>query len=193
MTSSIHRPTNRGQSARVEYLDAQALGGRPARLLHLDRREAQRRSGQRGYLAGEPDDRERVTAVRLDVDVQNDIAEQVGHRRAQRRVGGQDEDAVGVGGQPELVARAEHAVAHDAHLLGPLDAPVAGQDGARKGDRDPLPRCDVGGAAHDLERLAGADGHPGQRQPVGPGMTLDRQQLPDDDVRASPLPSARCR
>ena len=58
-------------------------------------------------------------------------------------------------GQAQLVARAQHPVADDAHLLGPLDPPVAGQDGAGQGDRDALAGRDVRRAADDLERLAG--------------------------------------
>ena len=71
-----------------------------------------------------------------------------------RRLVGQDQDPVRVGRQAQLVARAEHAVADDAHLLGPLDPAVAGQDRARQGDRDALAGRDVRRAADDLERLA---------------------------------------
>ena len=109
--------------------------------------------------------------------------------------GRQDQDPVGVGGQAQLVARAEHPVADDAHLLGALDPPVAGQDRA--------------GQCHG-HALAGAmfvapqtisSGSPvperdrGQRQAVGARVLLDRQQLADDDVlpvapqRSMPLTS----
>ena len=46
-------------------------------------------------------------------------------------------------GEAELVAGAEHALALHAHLLGALDAPVAGQHRARQRDGHPLtrPRC----------------------------------------------------
>ena len=144
--------------------------------------ERTRRAGHRRDLAGEPDDRQRVAAVRLDVDVEHDVAVEVGQRAPERRVRGQDQDPVGVGGQAELVARAEHAVADDAHLLGPLDPPVAGQDRAGQRHRDALAGGDVRRAADDLERLAVTDRDPRQRQPVGARMALDRQQLADDDV-----------
>ena len=62
----------------------------------------------------------------------------------------------------------------DAHLLGPLDAPVAGQDRARQRDRDALAGGDVRGAADDLERLAAADRHARERQPVGARMASRR-------------------
>ncbi len=85
-------------------------------------------------------------------------------------------------GQAELIAGAEHAVADDAHLLGPLDPPVARQDGPRQRHGHALTGRDVGRAAHDVERLAGPHGHARQRQPVRARMLLDRQQLPDDDL-----------
>ena len=69
-------------------------------------------------------------------------------------VGREDQDPVGVGREPELVARAEHPVRDDAHLLGPLDPATARQDGARERDRHALPDRDVRRAADDLERLA---------------------------------------
>ena len=140
---------------RLADLDAQALGGRRARLRRRSvGGQRSGRAGHRGDLAGEPDDRERVAAVRLDVDVEDDVAVELGERPPSGASGGQDQDPVGVGGQAELVARAEHPVADDAHLLGPLDAPVARQDGAGQRDRDPLAGGDVRRAADDLERLA---------------------------------------
>ena len=51
----------------------------------------------------------------------------------------------------ELVARAQHAVADDTHLLGALDAALAGQDGARQRDGNALAGGDVRRAADDLE------------------------------------------
>ena len=65
----------------VQDLDPEALGGRPARLGHLGRWHADRAAGDRRQLAREPDDRQRVAAVRLDVDVEDDVAVQVGQRR----------------------------------------------------------------------------------------------------------------
>ena len=85
--------------------------------------------------------------------------------------------------RPQLVARAEHPVADDAHLLGPLDAPVAGQDGAGQRDRHALAGRDVRRAADDLERL-------GRRRRVtrvsdsrsARGCCSTDEQLADDDV-----------
>ena len=101
-----------------------------------------------------PTSDEGVAAVRLDVDVEDDVAVELGQGDAERRVRRQDQDPVGVAGQVQLVARAEHPVADDAHLLGPLDPPVAGQDRAREGDRHALAGGDVRRSADDLERLA---------------------------------------
>ncbi len=151
----------------------------------LDRigvREPDRRPGHGRHLACQADHAQRVAAVRLHVDIEHDVAVQVRQRDTERRVGRQDEDAVRVGREVQLVARAQHAVADDAHLLGPLDAPIAGQDRARQRDRDALAGGDVRGATDDLERLAIADRDACERQPVGARMALDAEQLADDDV-----------
>ena len=125
--------------------------------------EADRGTGDGRDLPGEPDHAEGVAAVRLDVDIEDDVAIEVGERDAERRVRWQDQDAVGVGGESELVTRAEHAVAHDAHLFGALDMPVTRQHGAWQGHGDPLARGDVRRAADDLEDLTAADGHGRER------------------------------
>ena len=167
---------------RLHDVDDEPLSGRTARLLDLGRREPQRPTGHGRDLAGQAHDREGVAAVGLDVDVQHDIAEEVGQGDADRRVRRQDEDPVRVRGHAQLVARAEHPVADHAHLLGSLDPAVARQHGPGQGDRHALAGGDVRRAAHDVERFAAPDGHPGQRQAVRPGMLLDRQQLADDHV-----------
>ncbi len=123
-----------------------------------------------------------VAPIRLHVDIEDDIAVEIGQRRAERAVGRQDEDAVAIRGQPQLVARAEHPVADDAHLLGALDPSVTGQDGTRQRHRDALSWGDVRRAADDLQRLAGAKRDRRQGQAVGTRMLLDREQLADDDV-----------
>ncbi len=43
-------------------------------------------AGHRGHLAGEPDDRQGVAAVRLDVDVEDVVAVEIGQRGPDRRV-----------------------------------------------------------------------------------------------------------
>ncbi len=181
-TSLIQRPTKRGQSdgsststRRRSATDSPGLG-------RIRFREADRGAGDGRQLASQADHAQRVAAVRLDVHVQHDVAIQVGQGRPDARGGRQDQDAVAIAGQAQLVTRAEHPVADGAHLLGPLDPAIARQDGAGQRDRNPLADRDVGGAAHDLEGLAAADVDPGERQPVGARMTLDREQLAHDHV-----------
>ena len=100
---------------------------------------------------------------------------------------------VGVAREPQLVARAEHAVGDHAHLLGALDPAVAGQHRARQGDRDALAGGDVRRTAHDGQRLAAvAQGDGGEREPVRPRVPLHGEQLARDDAAASRRPSARC-
>jgi hypothetical protein len=148
-------------------------------------RPAKRRTRRGGNFAGQADERQGVAAVRLDVDVEDDVAVQVDEGHADRRVGRQDQDPVGVAGQIQLVPGAEHPVADDAHLLGPLDPAVPRQDGAGQGHWHPLASRDVRCPADDRERLSCPVGpHPngGQRQTIGVRMLLDAQQLADDDV-----------
>ena len=99
---------------------------------------------------------------------------------------------VGVAGQPELVARAEHPVADDAHLLGPLDPPVAGQDRAGQRDGHALAGGDVGRAADDLERLARPDVDRASATAGRRAGALDRRAARRRRRCASRRPSARC-
>jgi hypothetical protein len=167
---------------RVLDLDLEALGRGPAGFDQVRRWQAERRAGQGGHLTRQPDDRERIAAVRLHVDIEDGVAVEVEQLASERRIGREDQDPVGIAREAELIARTEHPVADDAHLLGPLDPTVARQDRARKGDRDPLADSDVRRAAHDVQGLTLADRDAGQGEPVRARMTLDREQLPDDDV-----------
>ena len=178
-----HVPTHepRAQPG-LQDLDGQAVRDRCPGLRRLGVREADGGARDGGDLAGQADHAQRVAAVGFDVDIEHDIAVELGQWHAERGVRREDEDAVGVAGQAQFVARAQHPVADDAHLLGALDAPVARQDRSRQSDRDALARGDVGGPAHDLEDLARTERHRGQREPVGPGMLLDGQQLAGHDV-----------
>ena len=173
-----------GAQVGIAHVDGQSLGRRrPVPLFDHDVREPDLATGGRGDLAGQPQDRQRVAAVGLDVHVEHVVAVEVRERHPERRVGREDQDPVAVARQPQLLARAQHPVRDDAHLLGALDPPVARQDGTGQGDRDPLPGRDVGGAAHDRQRLgAVAQGHGGERQPVRTRVLLDRQELAGDDV-----------
>ena len=118
----------------------------------------------------------------------------------ERRVGGQDQDPVGVAGQPELVARAEHAVADDAHLLGPLDPPVARQDRAGQRHRHALAGGDVRRAADDrraarrdptVTRVSDSRSARGWRstESSSPTTTL-RQSSPQRSMPLTSMPSS---
>ncbi len=180
-----------GAEDRIIHTDRAVLGRRVARLGHLDDGHPQARAGGRRHLARQPQDRERVATVRLDVDVQHDVAVERAQGTADGRRGGQDEDALGIGGQPQLITRAEHAFAGDAHLGRPLDVPVAGQDGAWQRHGDTLTGGDVRGTTDDREgRVSVVDAHAGEREAVCVGMWSDLEQLAHDDrlpvVAASP-------
>ncbi len=180
-----HPPADEpGAQVGIEDLHRQPLGDRRAApLLHHRLRPADLLAGCGGDLAREPEDRERVAAVRLDVHVQHDVAVELDEGDAEGRVAGKDEDPVCVAGEAQLVARAEHAVADDAHLLGALDTTVAGQDCARKRDRDALARGDVRRAADDRERLRPVpQRHGREAEAVCARVLLDREQLARDDV-----------
>ena len=178
-------PHEPGAQLGVPDVDGQPLGGGRAvafanhDLISLRQRPA----GRGGHLARQSQDRQRIAAIGLDVDIEHHVAVQLGERHAERRVVGQDQDPVAVGGQVQLLPRAQHPVAHHAHLLGALDPSVTRQDRARQRDRDPLARGDVGRPAHDRQRLAPvAKGDGGQRQPVGPRVLVDREQLAGHDL-----------
>ncbi len=180
-TPLIQRPTKRVQSSgsRTSTLRWSATG--PPVSIDRDLRPANRRARGGGHLARQADQAQGVASVRLDVHVQDDVAVDFGELPAERRRRRQDQDPLGIAGDVQLVARAEHALGGDAHLLGPLDASVAGQDGARQGDRHALARGDVVRAADDVERLARADVDGRQVKPIGVRMLLDREQLADHD------------
>ncbi len=180
---AAHPPPHEA-AAEPRVLDGhgQALrGGGSPTLLQPDLGEADRRSRDGRDLAGQPHQGKRVAAVRLDVDVEDVVAEEVHERHAQGGLRREDQDSLGVPGQAELVARAEHAVAHDAHLLGALDRPVARQDRPRQGDRHALPRGDVRRAADDVEDVR-PDAHPREGEPVGARVLRHLEQLSRDDV-----------
>ncbi len=170
-----------GAQLRLADLDAEPLGDRAAGLLDADLGPADGGAGGGRDFSGQADQAQRVAAIRLDVNVQDDVAVQIGELPAEGRVRGQDQDPLGVGGDVQLVTGAEHPLRGDAHLLGPLDAPIARQDGSGQGHRHALAGGDVVGAADDVERLARADVDGREMQPIGIGVLLDGQQLTDDD------------
>ena len=105
----------------------------------------------RGELAGDADDAHRVGAVGRDREVEDHVveAEHLAHVGAELGGGIETEDPGVVVAQAELLGRAEHAVAHLAADLAPLEGEAAGQRRARRGVRHDHPGDDVGRAAHD--------------------------------------------
>ena len=147
--------------------------------------EAQGGSGEGRDLARETDHAQRVAAVRLDVDVDDRLADQVGEGRAEGDLVAvaEDVDAVAIGPEAELDRAAQHPVADLAADLRALDPAVTGQDGPDEGGRHELVRLEVLGAAHDLELTAGlADVDACQPQGVRVRMPPDLEDAADDDV-----------
>jgi hypothetical protein len=142
--------------------DAQTFGNRRPGLRRISGWPAHLGARRGGDLARQPDEAQRIATIRLYVDVEHDVAVQLTQRLPERRIGRQDQDAVGVAREVQLVAGAEHPVRDRTHLLGALDATTAGQYRARQRNRDALTDGDIGGATDDLERFPGADRDRGQ-------------------------------
>ena len=170
-----------GAQPGLQNLDLESVSDGASGLLDHDLRPANRCPRGCSDLASQSDQAQRIASIGLDVDVQHDVAVQVRELAAERRGGRQDEDALGVGRDLELVARAEHPFRRDAHLLGAFDTAVAGQDGTGQSHGHALARGDVVCPAHDMKRFAGTDVDGGQVQSIGVGMLLDGQQLTYDD------------
>ena len=66
-------------------LDPQPLGDRPAALRDVERGVPKLAPGHRGHFPGEPEDRQGVAAVRLDVDIEDVVTVEVGQRGTDRR------------------------------------------------------------------------------------------------------------
>ena len=174
-----------GAESRVLDVDADV---RRRRIAGLDDREVgqrERSSGRRRDLAGEAEDRQGVAAVRLHVDVEHDVAGERSRGRGRSGYRLEDEDAVGIVGQAQLVTRAEHPLTRDAGDRRDLDAPVAGQHSSRQRHRDALARRDVRRATDDRELgLAIPDAHAGQarastsRDAVPPPAARRRRRAP---------------
>ena len=60
-------------------------------------------AGRRRNLAAEAHEGQRVAAIWLDVDIEDDVAIQIGQRRTDDCIGRQDQDPLSVVGQMKLV------------------------------------------------------------------------------------------
>ena len=148
-----------------------------------------------GGFAGDADHVHHVGAVRPRVHVEHHVAEVVGERAADGRVGGQFEDALVRLGEPELALGQHHPGrldAADRRGLERRSLAVARVDelGAFARERDALPGGDVRRAAHDGPRLARAvlDGR--ELEAVGVRVRLDREHLGDRHQLAVPVADA---
>ncbi len=121
-----------------------------ALLLDLDLRQAQLLAGEGRDLARDAGDAEEVAAMRLDVEVDHCVAEQLAQRDAERRIFGQDVDAGVVVAQAQLARRAEHALREHAHRLLLGDDDVADLRAERR-QRHLVVQLDVARAADDAE------------------------------------------
>ena len=152
-------PARREPWIEIGFLDADAdvAGHVVIGLVDGGLGEAQGGSGEGRDLARETDHAQRIAAVRLDVDVDDRLADQVGERRAEGDLVAvaEDVDAVAIGPEAELDRAAQHPVADLAADLRALDSAVAGQDGPDERGRHELVRLEVLGTAHDLELAAG--------------------------------------
>ena len=157
-------------------------------------RQAELTTGEGGDLAGETDHRQGVASVRLDVDVQDDLADHLGHGLAERQLVAVPEDvnAIRIGPDLELDGAAQHPVADFAANLRALDPAFAGQDRPDHGRRHELPGLEVLGTAHDAELAAGrSDIDPRQPQRVGVRMAAHRRAHARPRRRSSPRQPSR--
>ena len=98
---------------------------------------------------------------------------------------GEDDDAVVVGADADLVLGANHAVGGDASELGGLDGErlvAIVENSSYRGHDDLLASGDIGGAADDVERLLGTYIDSRNVEVVGIGVRLAREYLTDDEA-----------
>ncbi len=119
--------------------------------------EAEGCAGEGRDLARHAHHRQGIGAIGRDLDVEDPVVEPEvgGEVGAERRLGGQQEDAAVVVAQPQLLLRAEDAFGDHAADLGRLHRPQAGQPRAGRGEGSAEAGRDVGGAADHPELLAG--------------------------------------
>ena len=184
LTPRTRRSANAGQSdgdgAEVE-LDRDRAGE-----LALDRLRRALLEGADvggGEIARDAVDAGAVGAVGGEIDVDHRIVE-AGVLRvalADRRVGGQVDDALVVVGNLQLELRHQHAAALDAADGADRERHVlAGDEGAGRHEHAGHAGARVGRAAHDLDRLAVAGVDHADAQPVGVGMLLGLDHARDD-------------
>ncbi len=167
------------------------------------RRVPQGLPGQRGDLTRDPDGALQVAERALDVELQDRVAQVVGQRHADRRIGGQDEDPLVFVAQVKLLLGANHALRHDpADFTGlqgsdlAFGAVAVNQPRADDGERDLRPAAaaqvlpdiavKVRRACDHGQRLGRAVFDARQHQPIGVGVARDREDLTDEELVALP-------
>ena len=103
---------------------------------------------------------------------------------AERRVGGQFDDALVVLGELHLELGHQHAATFDAADLADAERDVLARDvGADRHEHAHHAALGIGRAAHDLHRIAGAGVDHAHPQPVGIGMRLRLDDARDGERR----------
>ena len=160
-----------------------------SQLRHL--RLAERDALQRGQLPRDADDPHAVGAVRLELDDEHRVAEGVGERLPHGERPVEDEDAVVILSESELLFRAHHAFADDAADPPRLERqePVAvavPKRGADLGVRDDVARGEVRRTGDDGLLAAIAVVHRREEELVGVRMLLELRDAPHPDVLPAP-------
>ena len=157
---------------------------RLARRLDVVRRQLQRLAGQRRHLAGHADQRQAAGHVRQHVELQDDVAHEIGQRHADRGVVFEEDDALVFLVDAELEGRTDHRIARHAADLASASAPTASSASAWPSKRtepararttfwpaSPTLRFGAPVTSFLVRPCAVVDGR--QLEPVGVGMFLD--------------------
>ena len=192
----------RAQVGRVDHDPDEVRVGHDRNRLPVEDRQcvaAHGLAGQRRGLAADAGDRLQVPERALDVEREDRIAQVVDQRRPHRRIIRQDQVALVLLAQVELLLRADHPFGHDAANLVRLQlddpallAVAVHQPRAGEGEghlRSLAPaevlvdvRIEVGRARDDPQRRLAAVLDPHQGQPVGLRVPLHVQDLADVDL-----------
>ena len=150
-------------------------------------RRAQSSAEQCGDLAREAENRQAISPIRRDFDVEHDVVEvQIrGHFAAERCVGAERENPRVILRQAELALRTEHALRLHAANYGCLQRRLLAKLRANESERRNHAGLHVGRAAHDFELAFGAGIHVDQIQPVRVRMLLDVDDARREHARES--------
>ena len=165
--------------------DGRALGGGWIQLGEHRLPVGERNTELGGQVTGHSGHRQGVGPVAFDVDVEQHIGldpERIGQRLTQGEPAGEDVDAVGVLGDPQLGGRAQHPVGPLTPHLSAGDLQAAGHDGTECGEGHEVPDRHVERSAADLQRLAVAGVDVDQLNPVGLGVSPQLEHLGHDDA-----------